>query len=78
MIDFSTPKPTHLCANPDCYEREWSLEPLGPQLWRLHAGPYVFTMAWSELDCPLCSAPLLEIAAIELGLETKPPSKFLS
>jgi hypothetical protein len=68
MLDFECPEPTHLCANADCHEREWHLEPLTRELWRLRSDERAFTLAASQPACPACGSPLLEIAALEPDL----------
>ncbi len=69
MIDFVPPEPTHLCINADCRDREWNLTRLEPGLWRLRSSRGVYTMGASQPACPVCGAPLLEIAAIKPDLE---------
>lgn len=69
MFDFTPPSPTHLCTNPECREREWTLVRLGHELWRLRSGTGAFTMAACEPACPVCGAPLLDLAALAPDLE---------
>lgn len=71
MIEFRHPDPTHICANPDCHDREWHVEPddLVPDLWHLRGRHGVFTLASHDAVCPICSNPLLEIARLEIGTE---------
>lgn len=69
-MDVVAPQPTHLCSNARCApldERGWHLEALGHEYWRLSCRRGVFTVAASEPLCPLCAAPLLEIAPLEPG-----------
>lgn len=72
MIEFTSPPPTHLCANPDCRDREWNLEPLTRALWRLRSHSGVYTMGASQPVCPRCGSSLLLIAAIEPNFEPRP------
>lgn len=74
MTKFTWPRPTHLCANPDCSDREWKLECLAHGLWRLHSQKGVFTLAASAPCCPRCGAVLLEIAALEINPRSGVPA----
>jgi hypothetical protein len=67
MISFSPPEPTHVCATPDCANREWNVErdTDARDLWYLRGRRGAFTMASSRAVCPICGGALLEIATLE-------------
>lgn len=67
MIRFTPPEPTHLCTTPDCASREWQVERDTDvrDLWYLRGRRGVFTVASSQVFCPICGGTLLEITAPE-------------